>query len=303
MLDPDLFPPRELPGKERWGLHVGLAAITIGLMWWGHHWLFPVALFSILFAHEMGHYIACKIYGVNASPPYFIPGIPAALLGFDFAPGTFGAFIRIRQPIPSRRALFDIGIAGPLAGFAVLLLFLPTAVQELRLAAPLSPLDGENTISDPLIVRWLVPITRGFAYDPRLQGGPIYAAIWVGCLVTMLNLFPIGQLDGGHIVYALFGKRYNRYARPMLLLMWLIVILAHGSFFVMAVLVTLIGPRHPPVLREEHGIGTARKLVAIVGLVVFVVCLNPLLVTETRPKAPANPSVTAETARLEPRSR
>jgi membrane-associated protease RseP (regulator of RpoE activity) len=161
---------------------------------------FSLSLLAILFSHEMGHYLACRYYGVDATLPFFIPAPPV------FLAGTFGAFIKIRSAIPSRRALFDIGLAGPLAGFVVALPL--SVVGILTVGPPLQPPPHGYTLyfNDPPLFRllsWLL----GVPLDPNSPINPYYMAAWIGVLVTSLNLTPVGQLDGGHGIFALFGAR------------------------------------------------------------------------------------------------
>ena len=285
-------PVPSAPAPIRWRRHLVLALLTLVTMTLGHGWKFPVVFFLILFAHEMGHYVACRIYAVDASPPYFLPGIPAAitmLFGappLAFIPGTFGAFIRIRAPIPHRRALFDIGIAGPLAGFAMALLFLPAAVMEIQPIPTHLVHQFADGLSNPNLFRFAVPALRGFSDDTPYLAGDVFYAVWWGCLATMLNLLPIGQLDGGHVAYALFGRGYNRLAFPLLLVMWMLVVYSHWNFALMALLITFIGPRHPPLLAEGQGVGLTRMLVAVVGLATFVAAFNPMVPTISPPPRP-----------------
>src|SRR4030095_3959445 len=154
----------------------------------------------ILFAHEMGHYLACRQYGVDATLPFFIPAPPM------FLAGTFGAFIKIRSPIPSRRALFDIGLAGPLAGFVIAL---PVSVIGLLVMGPPLPQASGIFFNDPLLFR-LLARGLGVKLDPNSPINPYYMAAWIGLLVTSLNLMPVGQLDGGHGTFALFGKHAHK---------------------------------------------------------------------------------------------
>jgi Peptidase family M50 len=162
---------------------------------------FSASLLAILFSHEMGHYLACRYYKVNATLPYFIPAPPV------FLAGTFGAFIKIRSPIPSRRALFDIGLAGPLAGFVVAI---PLSVVGVLTVGPAVPAEGHLLyFNDPLMFR-LIAKLAGVPLDPNSPTNPFYMAAWIGLLVTSLNLMPVGQLDGGHGMFALFGGRAHR---------------------------------------------------------------------------------------------
>lgn len=235
--------------------------------------LFSFTLLTILGAHEMGHYLACRWYGVRATLPYFIPSpIPPV--------GTFGAFIKIKSPIPSRRALFDIGIAGPLAGFVFAI---PAAFVALYFASspPPSPLTGEFPVfHDPplfLIIQQLLRLPR------NLEINPLWFASWVGLLMTSLNLLPVGQLDGGHVIYAIFGRRGHRLiARASYLSVVLLAIFSYfyrgwlGWFVYLAILTLMLRVGHPPVLDEGEPLGAGRKLVAVIGLIVFLLCFMPV---------------------------
>src|SRR5688572_6840810 len=162
---------------------------------------FSAALLAILTAHEMGHYVACRRYRVNATLPFFIPAPPL------FLAGTFGAFIKIKSPIPSRRALFDIGLAGPLAGFVVAI---PISLVGILNMQPSVHGGGYGIVfNDPLLFRLLGSLL-GTPLDPYAPINPYYMAAWIGLLVTSLNLMPVGQLDGGHGTFALFGQRAHR---------------------------------------------------------------------------------------------
>lgn len=289
----------------RWRRHIVLFLLTFASMSLGHEWQFPVALMAILLAHEMGHYVACRYYGVDASLPYFLPAFPAFIPGLfhiSWWAGTFGAFIRIRERIPSRRALFDIGIAGPLAGFAVCLMLMPAAILEVDThIKPIPDTVDVDIIHDPLIIRGLIPLMRGVPYSPLYESGPIFMAVWWGCFVTLLNLLPIGQLDGGHVAYALFGRRYNRMALPLLALLWGFVIYSGGGLLLMALLITMVGPWHPPVVREREGLGPMRGLLAVIALAVFVACMLPVRFIEHRPAAsPPDIPTPSNYARLAP---
>ena len=167
---------------------------------------FSASLLAILFSHEMGHYLACRYYKVDATLPYFIPAPPM------FLAGTFGAFIKIRSPIPSRRALFDIGLAGPLAGFVVAL---PLAIVGVLTVGPPQALqDNVIFFNDPLLFR-LIGKVAGIPLDPNAPINPYYIAAWIGLLVTSLNLMPVGQLDGGHGIFALFGPTRTQADRSL----------------------------------------------------------------------------------------
>lgn len=239
---------------------------------------FAGALLSILLAHESGHYVACRLYGVDATLPYFIPMPP------PFMAGTFGAFIKIRSPIPSRRALFDIGVAGPLAGFAVIV---PVACAALLTATPAPPLPAEGVIifNDPLLLRLLAAPLR----VQNLAGmapNPFYFAAWIGLLVTSLNLLPVGQLDGGHAVYSVLGRRVHWYAGRVAFLSmlalaplgWLWHGVPSGALYVILLFVMLRMP-HPQPLDDRDHLGAARQLVALLTLLVFALSFLPFPLT------------------------
>lgn len=228
------------------------------------------ALLAILTAHEMGHYLAARHYGVDVTLPFFIPfPIPGMSLV-----GTLGAFIRIRSPIPHRRALFDIGVAGPLAGFAVCLPVLWLGIRE----ATLRPLAGSEDglfLGEPLLFRWFSSLLHGaLPADQTLVIGPLGLAAWFGLLVTALNLMPIGQLDGGHVTYALLRRHAHAISRVA---SWVCVALIYfgPSWILWAILMRLLGRPHPPTLHDAEPVGRGRQLVGVLGLVVFVVCFVP----------------------------
>ncbi|HEX8131535.1 MAG TPA: site-2 protease family protein [Pyrinomonadaceae bacterium] len=242
---------------------------------------FAAALLSILLAHEAGHYVACRRYGVRATLPFFIPAPPL------FLAGTFGAFIKIKSPIPTRRALFDIGVAGPLAGFIVII---PVAVLALLTAEPAPPL-AESAAAGTLITFNDPPLLRLFAHALGVQlnniaPNPFYFAAWIGLLVTSLNLLPVGQLDGGHAVFAVFGKRTHAWvSRAGFISMALLALLgwrwhnSPGGFLYALLLLVMLRVPHPQAVDELSPLGRARALVALLTLMVFLLCFVPFPVT------------------------
>ena len=237
---------------------------------------FASSLLSILFAHEMGHYIACRYYGVDATLPFFIPAPPL------FLAGTFGAFIKIRSPIPSRRALFDIGLAGPLAGFVIAI---PISIIGLLATQPSLGFSGHGIVfNDPLLFRLAAKVLR-VPLDPYSPINPYYMAAWIGLLVTSLNLMPVGQLDGGHGTFAVFGqtahRTIGRIAFTVVAVLALLGFWWHGSpsgFLYAVLLGIMMRVRHPqPVIMEP--LGFKRVLIAIVTLLVFVLCFVPFPIT------------------------
>ena len=239
---------------------------------------FSASLLAILFSHEMGHYLACRYYKVNATLPYFIPAPPF------FLAGTFGAFIKIRSPIPSRRALFDIGLAGPLAGFIVAIPF--AIIGVLTVGPSMPPQDHLIYFNDPLMFRLIAKIA-GIPLDPNSPTNPYYLAAWIGLLVTSLNLMPVGQLDGGHGTFALFGGPAHRMiGRIAFVSMCALALLGywwHGSpsGFLYAVLLGIMMrvPHPQPVVMEP--LGSKRVVIAVVTLIVFLLCFLPFPLTIT----------------------
>lgn len=240
---------------------------------------FAAALLFILLAHEMGHYVACRLYGVDATLPYFLPAPPPFLVG------TFGAFIKIKSPIPTRRALFDIGVAGPIAGFVALV---PVAILALLTAAPQTeslPADGLMILNDPPLLRLLAPLL-GVSDLARIAPNPFYLAAWVGLLVTSLNLLPVGQLDGGHASYALFGRRaHARIGRAAFFVVLALAPLGwflHGapSGVVYAILLfVMLRVRHPQAEEETEPLGRGRLIAAALTLLIFLLSFEPFPIT------------------------
>ena len=237
--------------------------------------LFTFTLLTILGAHELGHYFACRHYGIRATLPFFIPAPPTITLF-----GTFGAVIKIKEPITSRRALFDIGIAGPLAGFAFAL---PAAVVGLIFATPASPAavsasSGSIQFNDPLL---FILVSKLLGLPKWIEWNPIYWAAWGTMLVTALNLFPVGQLDGGHVVYAIAGRRAHSWISRIVAvgcaaLAVLSIVLKQPPVYLLwtLVLLFLMKVGHPPVVEEEP-LGSVRVALAVLSLLIFLLCFMP----------------------------
>ncbi|MCS7311465.1 MAG: site-2 protease family protein [Acidobacteria bacterium] len=238
------------------------------LLWMGLP--YAVVLLVILLSHELGHYLFCWRYRVDATLPVFIPA-PTLI-------GTFGAFIRIRGVIPHRNALLDIGVAGPLTGFLCSLPFLALGVvlsQPMTAGPP--PTDGDTGIiyfGEPLIWKLLVWLLRDDPPGTDLMVHPIALAAWFGVLATNLNLFPIGQLDGGHVAYAVLGPRARWLSRAF----WFgLAALAIHNFvwFAWTLMTLLIGFRHPPTLWDDRPLDGRRRWLALAAAGVFFLTFMP----------------------------
>ena len=232
---------------------------------------YSLTILAILGAHELGHYLACRYYGISASLPYFLP-VPFPLTG------TAGAFIRIRQPITTKRALFDIGIAGPLAGFAIAVPALVIGMMMSRVVALPSDFTGVS-LGEPLLfkaVSWLIWGTPPETASINMH--PMAFAAWFGLLATALNLIPIGQFDGGHIAYAALGRHAHKVTIVAVLFAvslsvysssWVVwTVLAVGLLFA-------FGWRHPSVWDETEPLDPARLWLALLALVILVLCFTP----------------------------
>ena len=233
---------------------------------------YSVSILAILGAHEFGHYFACRYYGVDASLPYFLPA-PLPLTG------TLGAFIRIRQVIPSKRELFDIGIAGPIAGFMVAVPVLLVGMSLSRLTPLPANTEGFMELGEPLLfkaIAWLFWGTPPDGYSINMH--PMAFAAWFGMLATALNLFPIGQLDGGHISYAVLGRRSTLVTLGTVgALVGLTFVSQSWLVWTVLTVVMLLafGPRHPRTVDEDVPLDRGRMWLAFFALVMFVVCFTP----------------------------
>ncbi len=228
---------------------------------------------AILLCHELGHYFACRHYRYPVSPPYFLP-VPFGL-------GTLGAFIRIGAPVRDRRQLFDIGVAGPLAGFAALLPFLWLGIAWSQPVPVPAPPAGEPELLLLVPGRCLAirlatlalhgPLAPGYTLDLH----PFALAAWVGLLATALNLLPLGQLDGGHLLYAVTGGLHRRLA-PVL---W-VALLALGwlwpGWLLWSLVILVLGLRHPPVYDPYRDVGRRRRLLALLALAILVLSFIPV---------------------------
>jgi membrane-associated protease RseP (regulator of RpoE activity) len=225
---------------------------------------FSLTLLVILLTHEMGHYLAARYYLVDATLPFFIP-VPNLI-------GTFGAFIRIRSAILSKRILFDIGIGGPLAGFGMLILPLIAGVSMSRVAPGIGG-RGELVFGTPLILRffeWAILHTR----PENVYLHPVARAAWVGLLATALNLLPIGQLDGGHILYAYLGEWTRTLSRIFIGVLVLMGFFFAWSWFFWAGILFFFGLRHPMIV-DPTPLSPKRRWLGLVALIILILSFTP----------------------------
>jgi membrane-associated protease RseP (regulator of RpoE activity) len=231
---------------------------------------FAATLMGILVTHEMGHYVLSRLHRMPTSWPLFIPGPPHFI-------GTFGAIIRMRGPILNRKALFDIGVAGPLAGFVVAVIALVIGLSLSKVVSA-QGLFGLH-LGEPLLlqfVSWLVIGAVPDGYDIVLH--PIGFAAWFGLFITSLNLIPIGQLDGGHVAYALWGRRQRTLALAIVPILLVLGFMPGGwpGWIIWAGMAGLVGFAHPPVRDPEAALGRARIWIGRLALVIFVITFAPI---------------------------
>jgi membrane-associated protease RseP (regulator of RpoE activity) len=235
---------------------------------------YSATVLAILGCHELGHYFACRYYDVDASLPFFLP--------FFSISGTLGAVIRIRQPIPRKHMLFDIGIAGPIAGFVVAVPALFIGVAMSHVARVPADFVGAN-LGEPLLFQLAEKLFWGTIPDGySINLHPVAFAAWFGLLATAWNLFPAGQLDGGHISYAILRRRSSTVTLATLgacLALIYFSIVWVGLSVMMAVMLFLFGPHHPPVLDEDVPLDRFRLGLAVFAVVMFIVSFTPAPIT------------------------
>jgi len=238
---------------------------------------FSIPLLTILGIHELGHWAMCRRYGLAATLPYFLPSPLLIPPFFNFA-GTFGALIRIKEPIREKRMLLDVGAAGPLAGFAAAMPFLLYGVAHPRPSA--TPLTPQTILFHyPLIVRWAQHWVHVGPYtSASVHEHPTFMAAWFGLLVTSLNLLPIGQLDGGHVLRAAVGKRQPILSAIVAGLCVVAGIAGPAGSAVWAVFavfaLAIMGIAHPPVDDDAEPLDFGRMLIALACAAVFLLCFS-----------------------------
>jgi membrane-associated protease RseP (regulator of RpoE activity) len=229
---------------------------------------FSLTLLGILFAHEMGHYISCKLYKIDVSYPIFIPA-PNLF-------GTFGAFIRIRSPFPTKRALFDVGIAGPIAGFVVAIPAIAYSIATAKIV-PDAQAGSDLLLGMPLLIRIFAALLQPNVPIRWLLLNPVGCAAWFGLLATALNLLPIWQLDGGHILYSLANEGHRRISIALSLVLIALGVYAWlgWALWGFILLVLTLRFRHPPVMNRWEALDGSRRLLAVVAVAIFVLCFTP----------------------------
>lgn len=255
--------------RRRLAIHGILFILTVFSTYFVAGVWFAFPLMTILLCHEMGHFLMSRYYGVEATLPFFIP--------FPLSPfGTLGAIIRMRGLIPDRKALFDIGAGGPLAG---LILIFPTIYFGLKASTIVPIATGPGTgmvLGDSLLFKgleWLAlgPIPKG--YDVALH--PAAYAGWVGLFVTALNLLPIGQLDGGHVLYALLGPKSVRVYRVGIFLFALYAVFYNPEWILLVILLFFFGLKHPPPLNDVTPLDPKRKILGLLVILIFFSSFMP----------------------------
>ena len=230
---------------------------------------FSITLLTILLFHEFGHYFMARKHHVEATLPYFIPA-PSII-------GTFGAVIKMKSPLYSKKSLLDIGATGPLAGVVIAI---PAVIVGLRLSdiRPMSGLQGGISLGSSLLFSLLSRISVGVVpeeFDIVLH--PVAFAGWIGLLVTMLNLLPVGQLDGGHVAYALLGKKWHRRAGYAVLpILFLLGIRAWQGWLIWSLLLLFVmGVKHPPTMDDGYPLDRQRKIIGWIALGLFILTFTP----------------------------
>lgn len=231
---------------------------------------YSAAIMVILTAHEMGHYLVARRHGVPASLPFFVP-LPLPPFG------TMGAVIRMDSLGADRRQLFDIGVAGPVAG---LVLAVPACIVGIALSkiVPLASLDQNSYVKlqSPLLFEWLAQLLHGTVPAGQdLLLHPIAFAGWAGLFVTALNLLPIGQLDGGHITYALFSRRWSQRISILAALLFAALAIFHNRSYILMATLTFLFRNHPPTANDSVPLTPGRRALGVALLVVLVLCFTP----------------------------
>jgi len=229
---------------------------------------FAATLMTILLVHEFSHYIASRRHHTEATLPYFIPA-PSII-------GTFGAFIKMKSPIATRKALIDIGASGPIAGFIVSVVACLAGLSMSQIVS-VAKVEGSLGLGESLLfsfLSWLVFGSLPEQADILLH--PIAFAGWIGLFVTTLNLIPVGQLDGGHIAFALLGDRHRQVSIALIIFLAVFGLLYWEGWALWAILMLVLGINHPPVVYWESPLDQKRRAIGLLALFIFIITFIPL---------------------------
>lgn len=267
---PPTEPPIPRPHRPRIGLPIALFLVTCWSTWSAGSLSYAFAIMTTLLAHELGHYLQARRYHVRASLPYFIP-MPGSPIG------TMGAVIAMQPGIGNRRTLFDIGVTGPIAGLVPALIFSVIGIYGSAFV-PIAAHPGVMRLGEPLLFKFLSYLVHGPApagYELALH--PIAFAGWVGIFITALNLIPIGQLDGGHVLYSLLLGKAHAVARGLLLAaMVAVVMFGYWGWILMLLLLMWMGPIHPPTADDSVPLGTTRTIIGWLSLAFVPLGFTPV---------------------------
>lgn len=249
-------------------LHILLFLLTVASTYFVGGLPYSISIMSILLAHEMGHYFMSRKYGIPSTLPYFIP--------FPLSPfGTFGAIIKMKGVIINKKALFDIGVAGPISGFIVAV---PFIVLGIRLS-DIQSISGNASfiqLGDPLLFKIVQQLLVGeIPAGQDIVLHPFAYAGWVGLFVTALNLLPVGQLDGGHIIYAVFGDKSRWIFFGTIAILAIIAVFYNPGWLMLVIILIIFGMRHPKPLDTETELDGKRKLIAFIILIIFLLSFTP----------------------------
>ncbi|MDA8434146.1 MAG: site-2 protease family protein [Nitrospiraceae bacterium] len=229
---------------------------------------FSITLMVILLSHESAHYFASKKHRVLATLPYFIPA-PSVF-------GTLGAFIKMKSPITTKNALMDIGASGPIAGFVVSVLACAVGLSMSKVVPVAAVTDG-FMFGPSLLFYGMAKVFLGnIPPDYGVSMNPIAFAGWIGFFVTSLNLIPIGQLDGGHIAYALMGEKHAKMSKVLIGVLFVMGVVLYEGWLVWAVLLIVLGFRHPPIVYSDIPLDHRRRIVGWIALAIFVLTFTPI---------------------------
>ena len=257
-------------------IFLGLFLATIFTTWMvGGPW-YSFGLILILGTHEFGHYWACRVNNVNSSLPNFLPVPP---IPYFLNIGTMGAFIMIKEPIPSRRALMEIGASGPIAGFVVALPVLWIGLMNSQMTLGSSS-EGLNLFFGSSLILWAMTEAvlgvNPMVTDVTIHLHPLAYAGWLGMFFTALNLLPLGQLDGGHVVYSLFDRKHSLLAARLSFVVLIVLGFYWAGWWVWAGLVFLLGLRHPPVLDKSTPLEPKHRIIGYASILIFILTFVPV---------------------------